>query len=230
MSLRTSGQNFGQAIQIPENKHFGGPDMPRGRPRNNFGLENFRLIFCSLHGGPTGHLVLILLDAQEAQELRFPEEPRANPSRTSSPPAPGPLPQTWFGPDSGLMSTWSGCEIPKQFLRLETFIACADADVENMLCARQNCAKLVRVAVPTGARKFVRKMCGAIQILKTREKRVYTTTVAPLLFGWVARPQGHRAKMLWCILETHGKRVYTIGPGRRVYIMEASDPEKERKN
>ena len=30
-----------------KNKHFG-TDMPRGRPRKNFGLKNFGLIFCSL--------------------------------------------------------------------------------------------------------------------------------------------------------------------------------------
>ena len=46
-SLRTSDQNFGQALQVLENKHFG-TDMPRGRPRKNFGLKNFGLIFRSL--------------------------------------------------------------------------------------------------------------------------------------------------------------------------------------
>ena len=42
-------KNFGQALQILENKnkHFG-TDMPRGRPRKNFGLKNFGLIFRSL--------------------------------------------------------------------------------------------------------------------------------------------------------------------------------------
>ena len=44
---------------------------------------------------------------------------------------------------------------------LETFIACTEADFENRSCARENCAKLVRRAVPTSPRKFVRKMCGA---------------------------------------------------------------------
>ena len=42
-------KNFGQALQILEkkNKHFG-TDIPRGRPRKNFGLKNFGLIFRSL--------------------------------------------------------------------------------------------------------------------------------------------------------------------------------------
>ena len=40
-------RNFGQALQILENKHFC-TDMPRGRPRKNFGLKNFGLIFRSL--------------------------------------------------------------------------------------------------------------------------------------------------------------------------------------
>ena len=40
-------KNFGQALQVLENKHFG-TDMPRGRPRKNFGLKNLGLIFRSL--------------------------------------------------------------------------------------------------------------------------------------------------------------------------------------
>ena len=47
--------------------------------------------------------------------------------------------------------------------RLETFIACTEADIENRPCARENCAKLVREEFPTGPRKFVRKMCGCIR-------------------------------------------------------------------
>ena len=52
-------------------------------------------------------------------------------------------------------------------------------------------------------------------------KRVYTTTVAPLLSRSVARPRGHRAEkaMVYTVfLGKQGKRVYTIGPERRVYI------------
>ena len=40
-------KNFGQALEMLENKHFG-TDMQRGRPRKNFGLKNFGLIFRSL--------------------------------------------------------------------------------------------------------------------------------------------------------------------------------------
>ena len=47
--------------------------------------------------------------------------------------------------------------------RVETFFACTEADFENRPCARENCAKLVRRAFPTGPRKFVRKMCGGIR-------------------------------------------------------------------
>ena len=46
---------------------------------------------------------------------------------------------------------------------IETFIARTEADFENRPCARENCAKLVRGAFPTGPRKFVRKMCGGIR-------------------------------------------------------------------
>ena len=46
-----------------------------------------------------------------------------------------------------------------------------------------------------------------------------------------ARPRGHRAKttMVYTILMgKQRKRVYTIGPERRVYTIEASDDEKKR--
>ena len=54
------------------------------------------------------------------------------------------------------------------------------------------------------------------------EKRVYTTTVAPLLFRPVARPRGHRAKKAVV-------RAYTIGPDKRVYTIEPQTPKKEKK-
>ena len=41
-------KNFGQALQILENKAFG-TDIPCGRPRKNFGLKNFGLNFRSLY-------------------------------------------------------------------------------------------------------------------------------------------------------------------------------------
>ena len=55
------------------------------------------------------------------------------------------------------------------------------------------------------------------------EKRVYTTTVAPLLSRSVARPRGHRKKAMvyTIVLRKQGKRVYTIGAERRVYTIEA---------
>ena len=40
--------------------------------------------------------------------------------------------------------------------RIETFIACSEADFENRAYAQENCAKLARTAFPTGPRKFVR--------------------------------------------------------------------------
>ena len=48
-SMRTSGQKRLSGPPKPgkKNKHFG-MDMPRGRPRKNFGLKNFGLIFRSL--------------------------------------------------------------------------------------------------------------------------------------------------------------------------------------
>ena len=52
------------------------------------------------------------------------------------------------------------------------------------------------------------------------EKRGNTTTVAPLLSRSVARPRGHRGKKAMVhtiLLGKQGKRVYTIGPERRVY-------------
>ena len=61
-----------------------------------------------------------------------------------------------------------------------------------------------------------------------RGKRVYTTTVAPLLSRSVARPRGHRTKkaMVYTIfLREQGKRAHTTGPERRVYTIEAPDPE-----
>ena len=63
------------------------------------------------------------------------------------------------------------------------------------------------------------------------KEREYTTPVAPLLSRSVARPQGHRAQkaMVYTIfLGKQGKKVYAIGPERRVYTIEASDPEKKK--
>ena len=62
------------------------------------------------------------------------------------------------------LSIWG--KLQKQAIgtpRLETFIACTEADFENRPCVRKNCAKLVREEFPTGPRKFVRKMCGGIR-------------------------------------------------------------------
>ena len=62
------------------------------------------------------------------------------------------------------------------------------------------------------------------------EKKEYTPPpVASLLSRSVARPRGHRAKkaLVYTIsLGKRGKRVYVIGAERRVYTIEASDPEK----
>ena len=64
-----------------------------------------------------------------------------------------------------------------------------------------------------------------------REKRVYTTTAGPLFSPSVARPRGHRAKeaMVYPIfLGNQGKRVYTIGPERRVYTIEPQTRKKKK--
>ena len=71
------------------------------------------------------------------------------------------------------------------------------------------------------------------RMLTPRKKRVYTTTVAPLLSQSVARPRGHRAKkaiVSTISLGKQGKGVHTIGPEIRVYTIEASDPKKEKRS
>ena len=69
-------------------------------------------------------------------------------------------------------------------------------------------------------------------LLASEEKRVYTTTVGPLFSRSVARPRGHRAKktMVCAIfLGKKGKRVYTIGPERRVYTIEPQTRKKKKR-
>ena len=65
-----------------------------------------------------------------------------------------------------------------------------------------------------------------------RKKRVYTTTAGPLFSRSVARPRGHRAKkaMVYTMfLGKQGKRVYTIGPERRVYTIEPQTRKKKKR-
>ena len=59
-----------------------------------------------------------------------------------------------------------------------------------------------------------------MEINRNPGKRVYTTTVAPLL--------SKNAMAYAIFLRNQGKRVYTIGPERRVYTIETSDPEKQK--
>ena len=64
------------------------------------------------------------------------------------------------------------------------------------------------------------------------EERVYTTTAGPLFSRSVARPRGHRAKkamVSFIFLGKKGKRVYTIGPERRVYTIEPQTQKKKKK-
>ena len=73
---------------------------------------------------------------------------------------------------------------------------------------------------------------GKKKALKQGKKRVYTTTVGPLFSRSVARPRGHRAKkaMVYTIfLGKQGKRVYTIGPKRRVYTIEPQTQKKKKR-
>ena len=51
--------------------------------------------------------------------------------------------------------------------------------------------------------------------------------MALLLSRSVARPPGHRAKKNYVPGKTRGM-VYTIGPERKIYTIEASYPEKEK--
>ena len=66
---------------------------------------------------------------------------------------------------------------------------------------------------------------------KSREKRVYATTVGPLFSRSVARPRGHSKKSYGvCPFPgKQGKRVYTIGPERRVYTIEPQTQKKKKK-
>ena len=69
--------------------------------------------------------------------------------------------------------------------------------------------------------------------LFTGEKRAYTTTVTPHLFlGLSPDPEVTEQKTLWCIpfsWENKGKRVYTIGPERRVYTTRPQTRKKKKK-
>ena len=63
-------------------------------------------------------------------------------------------------------------------------------------------------------------------------KKSCTTTMGPLFSLSVARPRGHRAKkaMVYTIfLRKQGKRVYTIGPERRVYTIEPQTRKKKKR-
>ena len=64
------------------------------------------------------------------------------------------------------------------------------------------------------------------------EKRVYTTTVAPLLFRSVARPRGHRAKKGYGVYHFPGKireKGIHHRSGKKGIHHRASDPEKEKR-
>ena len=66
-----------------------------------------------------------------------------------------------------------------------------------------------------------------------REKRVYTTTVAPLLSRSLSPdPEVTEQKKLWCILfswENKGKGYTHHRSGKKGIHHRASDPEKEKK-
>ena len=94
-------------------------------------------------------------------------------------------------------------------------------------CVLLACEKLHRHQ-PTTPHAYA-LFCGTIPH-NAREKRVYTTTVAPLLSRSVTRPRCHREKKYahTISLGKQGKRVYNMGPERRIYTIEAADPEKEK--
>ena len=53
----------------------------------------------------------------------------------------------------------------------------------------------------------------------------------PSFLGLSPDPEVTEQKKLWCILlswEKQGKRVYTIGPERRVYTIEPQTPKKKK--
>ena len=67
---------------------------------------------------------------------------------------------------------------------------------------------------------------------KTRKKEYATPLWHPSFLGLSPDPEVTEQKkaMVYTIfLGKQGKRVYTIGPERRVGTIEASDPEKEKK-
>ena len=67
---------------------------------------------------------------------------------------------------------------------IETFIACTEADFETRPCARENCAKLVRGAFPTGPTKFAQKQVSRIFLPKLEffsETKLYGQKMSQLL-------------------------------------------------
>ena len=62
-------------------------------------------------------------------------------------------------------------------------------------------------------------------------KKEYSTTVTPLFLVCCPTPRSQSKNNygVYFFLGKQGKRVYTIGPERRVHTIEASDPGKEKK-
>ena len=78
----------------------------------------------------------------------------------------------------------------------------------------------------------VHQICHVFGCHISRKKKVYTATAGPLFSRSVARPRGHRAKkaMVYTIfLEKQGKRVYTVGPERRIYTIEPQTRKKKKR-
>ena len=106
-------------------------------------------------------------------------------------------------------------------------------------CSQNACTVLGLVKSFSSGVAFA-EVADVVKWTITREKRVYTATVAPLLSrGLSPDPEAHRAKkavvytislgkQLWCIpLGKLGERAYTISP-ERVYTIEVPDlREKE---
>ena len=87
-----------------------------------------------------------------------------------------------------------------------------DATRSVMACheSQQQAASIDGAQLEASAAQFPKLQQNAVAFLAvllawqhrrlTRETGVYTTTVAPPFSRSVARPRGHRAKKLWCIL------------------------------
>ena len=136
------GDKFGESLggsQAPPS-FWETPGLPRKFP------ELPRKFF----GDFPGRSLTVELNSNQRFPGSFPDFPG------SSPDFPGSSPDFAGGQPLSLRSLTPSLDSQKLSLRPE-------ADLQNRRCPRENCAKLVRRAVPTSPRNFVRKMRGGIK-------------------------------------------------------------------